>query len=147
MSGLLKKLLPIILCVVLCPFNGKSQNAFGNLDIGSAEIKNWYDSLSGIENTSLILGTYEDVKIGSLTTHPFYNTYSWKRGALEYRNQVFDNVFMMYNIELDNLVIRHPNFSYANQPIKPIQKQITWFQFEGSFFRLYDFQQPFEEGF
>ncbi|MDH5608621.1 MAG: hypothetical protein OEY56_04020 [Cyclobacteriaceae bacterium] len=114
-----------------------AQNPIANLDM-SGDIHTWYDQQMGTEKSSLILGTYQDVRLLSIDSHPFFFQFQWLTGSIRYRGQSYTNIDMMYNVFENFVIIRNPNYSRGNQPIHLNQSQVEWFELNGSFFRNYN---------
>lgn len=124
-----------------------AQYSTNGLDM-DGDIETWYDGQIGLENTTLILGTYQDVQFGTLKNHPFYSGYSWQTGDVTYRGQKFTGVYMMYDTFQDLLLIKHPNLAYASQPICLFQDQVSEFDLKGHHFEnLGNQADPFPQGF
>jgi len=100
------------------------------------DVHEWYDSQVKRKNTSLVTGTYREVKKRIPDSHPFFISDKWINGNLHYQGQTFNHVSLLYDMEEDELIFRHPEtFLYNLQPIKPVQPEITWFTLEGHLFR------------
>lgn len=102
----------------------------------SQDMTSLHDQLLGRGNTGLIYGEYQKFERASRSTHAFYLNDSWSTERIKYRGQVYENIPLMYNTFLEVLTIRHPSdLQYYSQPIKLIQHQIDWFEYEDHLFR------------
>lgn len=100
------------------------------------DIYEWHDGQLGKKNTVLVTGTYREVKRRIPNSHPFYISDKWITGSLHYQGQTFTNVSMLYDMESEEVLFRHPEFYLYNlQPIKPIQQEVDWFIIDNHLFR------------
>ncbi len=123
----------IAIVLVFLSLSASAQISPEGLDM-DGDIEQWYDGQVGVENTTLILGTYQEIEYGGLKNNPFFGGFSWQKGSLKYRGQSFKDVFMMYDLDQDLLVIKHPYLEYANQPIRLFQGQVESFNISNHFF-------------
>ena len=72
----------------------------------SKELEGWYDSLTGKENPILLQGILADIEPKASRTHPYLGKYQWQLGDVTYRNQQFNSVSLLYNIDRDVLLIQ-----------------------------------------
>lgn len=98
----------------------------------------WLDQQNDQQNSGIVNGEYYEIKRISKHSHQFFGDDSWVLGEIIFRDQLFDSVYMTYDIHSDLLLIRHPTqYIYHNQPIKPVQEQISSFQIlEHQFIRI-----------
>lgn len=115
-----------------------AQYAIAEVDL-EKDMSLWYDMSLGRQNTGILTGQYEKFERSSVTTHAFFQKDTWSNQKLKYRGQIYDSIFIMYDVYKDLLLIRHPTeFQYFSQPVKLIQPQISWFQLRGHLFRYYN---------
>lgn len=108
------------------------------LDLGG-DVYAWYDRETGYSNTGLLVGEYLEIGRTSRGSHQFFGEDTWTKTRIRYRDQMFEEVFALYDVEQDILVIRHPTeLVYHSQPIKLHQDQIEWFEMYGHTFRYYN---------
>ena len=106
-----------------------------------ADSKSWYDANLGLNNSGILNGEYLEVKRISTGSHQFFKSEEWYPGEIIYRGQLFDSIYMTYDVDRDVLLIRHPtSYIYHNQAIKPIQTQVRAFELRGSLFEY--IQEP-----
>lgn len=79
-------------------------NQLNELDL-SGNIDNWYFATTGIEQTLLMEGMLADTERKASKSHPYLYDYRWQTGAVTYRDQVFNGVPILYNIERDEVII------------------------------------------
>lgn len=95
----------------------------------------WYDQKIDLQNSGLVNGEYAEIRRISKSSHQFYQSDSWSVGTIFFRGQLFDSVYMTYDVNRDLLLIRHPTqYVFHNQAIKPIQQHISSFDIFGHHF-------------
>lgn len=122
--------------------HAKAQYSLVGLDLDD-DPKNWYDKAAGINGSTLYEGTFYDLKNKSNIGHQFYEESYWTQGQITFRNQVYADVYMLYDLVEDILVIRNPNLIYGGTEFLKInQEHITSFNFHKSKFKRYDETSP-----
>ena len=131
----MRKYHPLILCLLLLgSLSLKAQYKLESSQI-LADSRSWYDTKNGLNNSGILNGEYLEVKRISTASHQFFVSEEWYPGQIYYRGQLFDSLYMTYDIDQDVLLIRHPtSFIYHNQAIKLIQPQVKAFELRGSLF-------------
>ncbi|MDH5604614.1 MAG: hypothetical protein OEY51_11770 [Cyclobacteriaceae bacterium] len=131
----MKKGTLILFVLMLISVVSNGQYSVAGLSM-QTDVHEWYDGQIKRKNTSLVTGTYREVKKRIPDSHPFFISDKWIDGNLHYQGQTFNHVSLLYDMEEDELIFRHPEtFLFNLQPIKPIQPEITWFTLEGHLFR------------
>jgi hypothetical protein len=118
-----------------------------DLDL-EGDLSTWYDETIGIENTSLIEGSYYHYVVKSTTSHVFYLDNYWIDGSIIFKNQEY-KTSMMYDIFSDILLIQNTtSFKTRNEPLKLPQNQIESFKMKGDHFKfLVQNEAPAKPGF
>lgn len=98
----------------------------------------WYDSLMPLEQSDLMYNPVYLTKLRGTTTHQYYDVRSWRTGSLVYDGQVYDRLNLLYDIERDQLVLKHPNTQRADG-IELDRHKLDSFDLEGRVFRKYSF--------
>ncbi|MEQ8581693.1 MAG: hypothetical protein RIC30_17895 [Marinoscillum sp.] len=109
----------------------------------------WHDQALGKDKTGILLGEYQEIQRQSRETSQFFDDSQWIPNRLKYRGEIYDGIYLSYDIETDLLLIRHPtNFNYHSQAIKLIQRDVEWFEYSGHTFRyIHEPVLHFGEGF
>lgn len=125
-------------CTFLTPLFAFCQYTTSGLSLDE-KAHDWFDAQIKRENTSLVTGTYREITRKLPKSHPFLISDKWVEGSMHYMGQTYNNVSLLYDMEQDEILFRHPQaFAYNMQPIKPIQKEISWFMMEGMLFKYID---------
>ncbi|CAN5470145.1 hypothetical protein BH10BAC4_BH10BAC4_25950 [soil metagenome] len=66
----------------------------------------WFDKIVSRENTSLINGPEYFIPFQGATTHPFFGSRELTNEEVRYDAQLYENVFLLYDIYSDVLVLR-----------------------------------------
>lgn len=128
----------LLFIVLTTPHQSFGQYALDGLDMGT-EVAPWHDKALGLDKAGILLGEYQEIRRISRNTHQFFTEDQWHPNSIRYRGEVYDSIYMAYNLETDVLLIRHPtDYRYHSNAIKPIQQDIDWFRLEGHTFRRYD---------
>ena len=115
-----------------------AQYSTSGLDLKSS-VETWYDDVSDFENSGVIAGNYRPVSRVTKNSHQFYLTDNWAASTIQYRGQVYNNIFLLYDIYKDLLYMRHPtNYFYHGQAIELIQEEVKSFEFMGHHFEFVD---------
>jgi len=118
---------------IFCTSKAFSQYDASSLDL-DGDVSIWFDQQFGIDNTQLVLGTYQKIQL-SVNSHPFFIDKYWIKGSLAYRGQKFQNINMRYDIFQDYVIITHPtNLTLSNQPIRLFNEELESFELEGHTF-------------
>lgn len=108
-----------------------AQIKLGKLDM-DGDVLSWYDQALGKDKTGILEGKYEQVRRLSPHFHPFFMSDQWVYGSINHRNQHYDSVLMILDIEKEIVLIKHPTkFAYHDTPIKIDHEQLKSF-------RIYD---------
>ncbi len=67
----------------------------------------WYDKQVGRHNSILQYGELADLTRKSLNSHPYYGNDKWVLTNLVYYGQTFNNVYALFDIEQDILIVRN----------------------------------------
>lgn len=95
----------------------------------------WYLSNSGLENNGILIGERADIKIVTRSSHQFFLTNQWTTGEITFRGIRYDSIHLLYDIYEDKVFIYHPTgYIYHNEPIEPIQSQVSEFNLSGHHF-------------
>ena len=108
---------------------GQSQGQYkiGNLDLDE-KLNVWYDSIVGLEHTSLIDGSFYPFRTKALKTHEYFVQDKWDLGTLIYKGQVFE-INMLYNVFQDLLIIQNTtNVQTMVEPLKLSQNLVSRFE-------------------
>ena len=126
---------------------GQAQYKIGNLDLDE-KLNVWYDSIVGLERTSLIDGSFYPFRTKALKTHEYFVQDKWDLGTLTYKDQVFE-VNMLYNIFQDLLIIQNTtNAETMVEPLKLSQNLVSRFEINSALFvRLEGDEAPEKTGF
>lgn len=100
----------------------------------SQDIGIWYDSIAGLQNTSLILGKLATTDRKASRSHPYLYDYKWQSGDVVYQEQQFKNVRLLYNIEEDILITLGEGFSPYTQFIELKSDGISNFRIRNSMY-------------
>jgi len=120
----------------------QAQYKLDDLDL-SGNLYSWYDAAIGKNNTGILIGEYQPIFRNSKNTHQFYISDQWTYSLLSFRNQTYDSIALLYDLDNDVLVIRHPtDFRFHSQPIKVTQSQVAWFRLHDHTFKYYDENEP-----
>lgn len=78
-------------------------------------------------------------------TFPYFLTYSWSKGEIEYQGEWYYDVSMLYDIHRDKLIIQH----YSGASIELVNQKISAFNFQGRHFKRFPDSESgqFKEGF
>ena len=107
-----------------------------NLD---RDVNQWFDHQIGKENAGLVHGHYQAIIRANYVYHPFYGSDHWVTGQVYYRNKLYENVALMYNILEDYLIIQHPtNLALRNQPIRLEENWVDYFTIAKHIFKYID---------
>lgn len=102
------------------------------------DVYTWHDRALGAQGTGILLGEHQQIKRISRNTHPFFSTDRWWPGKIRYRGEIYDSIYLMYDIHDDVLIFRHPTkLQYHSQAVKPNQEQVDWFELAGHTFKYY----------
>ena len=125
----------------------QAQYKIGNLDL-DGKLNVWYDSIVGLERTSLIDGSFYPFRTKALKTHEYFVQDKWDLGTLIYKGQVFE-VNMLYNVFQDLLIIQNTtNTETMVEPLKLSQNLVSRFEINSVLFvRLEGEEAPEKTGF
>ncbi|MCR9250730.1 MAG: hypothetical protein NXI20_09900 [bacterium] len=128
-----------------------AQYTLNGFSLGDSAIV-WYDDKIGQFGSEVNTGSYHQLERKSSETHAYWNSGSWQTATINYRNEIFKDVPIIYDLEKDLvLTINRSNPEFATQPIRLIRQQLDWFQvgetrfvylpestsnLEGGFFKL-----------
>ncbi len=105
------------------------------LDLGSENL-NWFDSQLDIVNTGFLNGQYYHFTRKIIGDHAYLSTDKWLKSDIIYRNQLYNNMEMMYNLEEDVVIFRSPNIQFLpDQIILPNQNNISEFWINNQHFK------------
>lgn len=114
-----------------------AQHSLEGLDL-DGDVYQWYDNALGLEKSGVVLGAYQEINRQSRNSHQFFMGDLWLSNPIRYRGQVYDSIFLLYDIYDDILIIRYPEkLQYYSQPIKLLQDQVDWFKLAGHTFKYY----------
>lgn len=127
----------LIMVIGVCGFVNAQYSTSG-LDL-KKDVEAWYDQVSDFENSGVIAGNYRPVSRITKSSHQFYLTDNWVSSTIEYRGQVYTNIFLLYDTYNDLLYMRHPtNYYYHGQAIELIQSEVKSFEFMEHHFEFID---------
>ncbi|MDH5397653.1 MAG: hypothetical protein OEX02_05875 [Cyclobacteriaceae bacterium] len=127
----------ILFLFILLPWTLKGQYTTTGLSLNE-EVHNWYDQQVGLSNTLLTTGSYFQVVKKTKFNHPFFISDKWVQGDITYNGEHFSNISLLYDMENDFILIRHPEtYKYIMQPIKPLQHLVSSFEMQGHYFMYY----------
>ena len=113
----------------------QAQYKIGNLDL-DGKLNVWYDSIVGLERTSLIDGSFYPFRTKALKTHEYFIQNKWDLGTLTYKGQVFE-VNMLYNVFQDLLIIQNTtNTETMVEPLKLSQNLVSRFEINSVLFYI-----------
>lgn len=69
----------------------------------------WYDSTVGSETNPLMYNAIYVTALRGTTTHQYFDQRVWQKGNLNVMGEGYGNVPMLFDIELEQLVIKHPD--------------------------------------
>ncbi|MFY0608453.1 MAG: hypothetical protein JXR10_17165 [Cyclobacteriaceae bacterium] len=125
-----------IILILLGQHPTVAQYSLENFDINDPN--GWYDQQIGRDHSGILQGEYQEIKYISKTTHQFFHLSSWQANTISFTGQVYDSIYLFYDIYKDQLIIQHPSeLIYFGLGIKPIQQNVDWFTLDGHFFRNY----------
>ena len=139
------QLVGLILCTFIpLSITGQSIN-IDSLDL-DGDIDRWYDSMIGQTNSSLQIGAGKENYNFPKTVHPYFDEYSWRKGSIMYRDQIFKDVFLLYDLVDQNILLKDVNSEINLQPIILNQDQVQWFSIEErEFLKIKDYDDGFFE--
>ena len=120
-----------------------AQYAVGSLDL-SQNATRWYDQTAGKSKLGLFEGVYYVQEQAPVTpnSHLYFESTSWLPGGITFRNQAYEQVFMLYDLLNDVLVVQNESV-FPAQPIQLNQSQISRFNWGNKqFVRLEEDQRP-----
>ncbi len=97
----------------------------------------WVDYEIGIENNGLYQGPIYLMISPSRYTHQFFNSKIWQNGNICIRDQWYFDVPMVFDVEKEILVIRHPDIS-RRDGIAMDMRTVSFFEFANHSFRKLD---------
>ncbi|HET8859987.1 hypothetical protein [Marivirga sp.] len=107
-----------------------STNCFCQISTDGLQIsennKLWFDSQIGDEKNAITVGVGEKIVVKAKKTSPFINRGRWFRGDVQYRNEVFQNTQLLFDLYENRLFTKNTSTFY---PIKLNKSQIDWFKF------------------
>ncbi len=138
----------ISILLLLTNLPSTAQYSIDGLDLNQ-NIYAWHDEALGVDKTGILLGEYQEIQRQSRETSQFFDDSQWIANRLKYRGEIYEGIYLSYDIESDLLLIRHPtNYNYHSQAIKLIQQDVEWFEYSGHTFRyIHEPVLHFGEGF
>lgn len=131
---MLARLLKIL--VLLLAF----QNA--NCQIDQDSVRNlfgvWYDNTVGQETNQLMYSAIYLTALRGRTTHQYFDQRVWQKGSVIMAGQRYDQLPMLFDIELEQLVIKHPD-AYRFDGIAIKMEDLESFTLSGHQFRKFPF--------
>lgn len=108
-------------------FHLEGQHALAGFSLeDSAE--HWFDQQIGLQAHELFIGVFEPLNGRPAIEEATWGNSIWLIGDLSYRGALYQNVYLLYDLEQDVLLIKnHLNSQYLDQPIKINQVQVAWF--------------------
>ena len=101
-------------------------------------LEEWYDSLLGVNNTSLYEGVLYELPRRSARSHQFYKNMFWATGQITFDGQRYQNVYLVYDILSDVLVVRNPHLvEFGVESLKINQYKIDQFEIYEQHFRRF----------
>jgi hypothetical protein len=86
---------------------GYTQNGFFlPIPASATGIETWFDSIIGSENSGIVNGREYQVSFKGFQTHPFFEKEA-TTASVEYNKNTFKNIFILYDIFSDELVLLH----------------------------------------
>lgn len=92
-----------------------------------------YDAHIG-KNSMLRTGRYYFTDYGGKKGHQFYVDDYWERGSVTYEGEVFDNIFLKYDIYGDIILVEHFNIDGYPSPIQLYRPKVSSFTLMGHHF-------------
>lgn len=100
-----KNILGIFLLLAFT-FPGYTQNESFPILTSASEKETWFDSIIGFENSGIVNGREYQVSFRGFQTHPFFENEA-TAASVEYNENTFKNIFILYDIYTDELVLQH----------------------------------------
>ena len=120
--------------VVSAPFIAIAQDdPIEQLDL-SKQLNQWYDSLAGQENPILLQGKMADMERKILGSHPYLGKLEWLLGDVTFRNNKFQSVPLLFNLEKDALLVLRSGQNYYEMTIELKSDLVSEFKIQDSKF-------------
>ncbi|MFY0608449.1 MAG: hypothetical protein JXR10_17145 [Cyclobacteriaceae bacterium] len=128
--------LTLIPLLLLLSSKSSAQYSVEGLDVRNPH--KWYDNQIGYDHSGILQGEYREIVFFTKNSDQFFNSPVWEANTISFRNEVYDSIFMLYDIDEDVLMIRHPtDVSYFGMGITLPQSDISWFTLSGHYFKNY----------
>lgn len=115
-------------------YNAVSQYTLDSLDLDQ-DVSVWFDDHLGRDHTYLVSGCHKRIFL-SRNSYPFYKERGTINGTISYKNQVFKDVDMIYDIYEDFVAITNSTEQKIySPPVFLDQPGVDWFEISGSLFR------------
>ncbi len=121
--------LPAFVCLLSCTLLGQPSP-----DSTTLRLHEWVEKTAGIENTGLYQGPLYLMVSRSRYTHPFFETKLWQQGNVNIRDDYYFNVWMIYDIHSEQLIVKHPDPS-RRDGIQLEMSQVVSFNLGGHHFK------------
>ncbi len=103
------------------------------------ELKEYFDRLNGLDYNLLNGREYEPLNSGS--SHPYFNTDSYRSGSLLLNGEAYDNITINYDICDQQVILQYPGSSGPDLKVVLNREMIDRFQIDGRTFRLRSFPE------
>ncbi len=124
-----------IVALILIPYNAFCQSKLDSLE---SLFGTWYDSVVEQEASELMYNSIYLTKLRGRTTHQYFDKRDWQNGSLSLSGELYRNVAMLFDIERDQLIIKHPE-AYRTDGIMVDMNSLQSFTLAGHHFRKYKF--------
>ena len=124
----------------------RGQYSLEGFSIGDSSIQ-WFDEQIGLQAHELFTGVYEPLEDRTGLYHPFWASRSWAIGEIFYRGEHFQGIYLLYDLEKDQVLTRNHEGKYLNEAIRLNQEQIDWFRLGGAHFENKEADTVFSAGF
>lgn len=117
-----------------------SYTSFSQVKLDSLEslFGTWYDSVVKQEVGELMYNSIYLTNLRGRTTHQYFERRDWQNGSLILSGELYSNVPMLFDIEREQLIIKHPD-SYRIDGIAVNMDSLQSFILAGHHFRKYKF--------
>lgn len=101
------------------------------------KLTKWFDRQIGIENNGLYVGPIYLMTSSSRFTHQFFPTKFWQDGTVQVEDQAYYDVSMVFDVEKELLIIRHPDIS-RRDGISIDMNKVVSFKIDDRLFKRYN---------
>lgn len=99
----------LVTTILLFSISEKIQGQASYPDSSFIRLTHWVDQETGIENNGLFVGLLYPMVSKSRLTHQFFEEKGWTKGYVAFNSNWYFDVSMVFDIENEQLVIKHPD--------------------------------------